>query len=112
MVVVVPRCLHVANWSKWTSGVAKAEIGLKVCLCTLIHWHWRHEHAHLRVSTLMFGQTYCEVIRCCVAFTLGCERECNELKINCRNCGGTYGHGVPVDNHRVWLHQWLVSAIL
>ena len=24
-------------------------------------------------------------------------RECNELKINCLNCGGTYGRGVPVD---------------
>ena len=66
--------MSTCNWSKRTSGVAKVEIGLKVCLCTLVRWHWRHERAHLRVSALMFGQTHREVIRRCVAFTPGCER--------------------------------------
>ena len=94
MVLVVPRYLHVTGQN---GHVAKVEIGLKVCLCTFVCWHWRHERGHLHVSALMFGQTYREVIRHCVAFTPGCEKEHNELKISCQYCRGTYGHGVPVD---------------
>ncbi len=85
------------TWVKRASGGVKEPAGVCVCLCTLERWHCKHERVHWRTSLLMLGQTYLEVMSCCVALMSGSDRECRLSTTRRRKLGGTYGLGVPVE---------------
>ena len=89
--------ISMCTMSKRASGVENVARDVTMCLWILDLWHCRHDCAHLRISDLIFSQTYRLVMRRSVARTPRWEREWRLSNTACLYRAGTTGHGTPVE---------------
>lgn len=93
--------------------------GAWVCRVTLDRWQCEQVLAHRFISWLIHGQTKRVVIRCCVACTLGLERELSTSTMRLRRLSGAKGlichRRGWVRWHRVcreWFGEWMLVGLL